>query len=431
MPYLHDFNESTNNNTDNTNIPDDSSNSTRNHQSSLSERIKALETAGIIDSFVKKRVPPYAAAAAAVGSSLTQQHRDSLSSSHQTLNDPNTSKSGTKIYRNPSGANFPIIQQQQTNRLAASSSTNLHSSSSRESLASNEAAPGGLAMFRSASMDSIENEMANRGVNNELPSSFQTELADRIRTLRKVSIVSSGGMVKENGSEIPINIPLESVVNRISISSPSPAPNKPASSSAVESNSSSSLSSSLNNNNNKMGGVDDLYKTSFVIFPGGVTTTNQCDESSMSHLNSHSPIATLDFKIPITNGFQTSNNKTIIHIDSQYTAQSSSPSTANASSYAELPANCYAKSTGPYVEESVVGFSYPQNHFQHSFQHQNHQHHQSGNNCSSNNRSQLVSRIVVWLEFFVFFFLNNWRGGNLFKLVLSWVGRFIIGNLFK
>lgn len=390
MPFLRDFDESSNNPTTQ---PDDTSTSThRNPQSSLSERIKALETAGIIDSFVKKRVPPYAAAAAAVGSTLAQ-HRDSLSSSHQALNEP---KPGTKIYRNP---NFPIIQQQEqpTNRLAASSSTNLHSSSSRESLASTEAAPGGLAMYRSASMDSIENEMPNRVVNNELPSSFQSELADRIRTLRKVSSV--GVMLKEeNGSstnEIPINIPLESVVNRIS--SLSPATHKPASSSAVESNSSSSLSSSLNNNNNKMGGVDDLYKTSFVIFPGGPNATinqhHHDESSSSSHFNSqHSPIATLDFKIPITTNM--SNNKTIIHIDSQYTAQSS-PSTANASSYAELPsANCYAKSSGPYVEESSLpaAFNYP-NHFHNNNNHSFHHHHQSGNNCSSNgNRSQLVSR---------------------------------------
>ena len=130
--------------------------------SSLSDRIKALETAGIIDSFVKKRVPPYAAAAAVVGSSL-----------QDTVPSVQPDKPATKIYHNPS-TGFHAQQPSKTN-LAASSSTNLHSSSSRESLASNEAAPGGLPanLYRSTSVDSIENELPGPATSEALLGFYQ------------------------------------------------------------------------------------------------------------------------------------------------------------------------------------------------------------------------------------------------------------------
>lgn len=350
MPFLRDFDELVG---QKRSSGDELDEATRigTQTSTLSERIKALETAGIIDSFVKKRVPPYAAAAAAVGSSL--QDTDSVNVSTE----PN--KPLTKIYRNPS-TGFHAQQTASKNKLAASSSTNLHSSSSRESLASNEAAPGGLAtnLYRSTSVDSIENELPcpTSTTNNELPSSFQSELVDRIKSLRKVSspgILMAGKDVTP-GSEIPISIPLESV-NRISISSASPSPAaKP-----VESNSSSSLSSSLNKPVDSTVG-DDLYKTSFVIYPGpeprspGPSPAQQ----PLSH-RSHSPIPTLDFKIPLPTHAHlhhpNATNKTIIHIDSQFTTTGAS---SPASYTADLP---YAKSTATYIQDPSASNNLPSN----------------------------------------------------------------------
>ena len=58
--------------------------------STLSQRIRALEGAGITDTFIKKRIPAYAAVAAAIGNELQQNGH------------PKLAGSSTKIYQNPS-----------------------------------------------------------------------------------------------------------------------------------------------------------------------------------------------------------------------------------------------------------------------------------------------------------------------------------------
>lgn len=414
MPFLRDFDELVTQQQTKPHETEETDQQQQQTSSSLSERIKALETAGIIDSFVKKRVPPYAAAAAAVGSTLQQSQIDAHSHNHIS-----ETKQVTKIYRNPNP--ISTSNQQQQNHLKTSSSTNLHSSSSRESLASNEVPPGALVstLYRSASVDSIENELpvaanghsrrvstivaqnqtqsAQRNSNNnaELPSSFQSELVDRIKTLRKVS--SSKDTNINNQGEIPISIPLEPV-NRISISSsasPSPAGLNGGLNKQTDSNSSSSLSSSINNKPNEIiPNNEDLYKTSFVIYP-------ESNPPSSRVLRSHSPIgATLDFKIPIpaaaTTSSATTTNKTIIHIDSQFmttatttTTGASSPASSScqyssAANELLLPAASYAKSSGPYSSQCCL-----EEPLQAIHHHQQHQHHHHNHN--SNNRSQLVS----------------------------------------
>ena len=443
MPFLRDFDELvTQQQQTKQHEAEETDQQQQQTSSSLSERIKALETAGIIDSFVKKRVPPYAAAAAAVGSTLQQQSQ--IDSHHIS-----ETKQVTKIYRNPN----PIsTSNQQNNHLKTSSSTNLHSSSSRESLASNEVPPGALVstLYRSASVDSIENELpiaANSGNHNsrrvstivgqnnqtqpaqrngnnaELPSSFQSELVDRIKTLRKVS--SSKDTNIHNQGEIPISIPLEPV-NRISISSsasPSPAGLNGGLNKHTDSNSSSSLSSSINNNkpNEILPNNEDLYKTSFVIYP-------ESNPPSSRVLRSHSPIgATLDFKIPIpaaaTSSSATTTNKTIIHIDSQFMTTATTTTTTGASSPASsscqyssaanellLPAASYAKSSGPYSSSCCLEEPLQ------AIQHHQHQHHHNHNH--SNNRSQLVSVYRSIKDYFIYIYrLGNYMEKEIFESV--------------
>lgn len=60
--------------------------------SSIVERIRALEGAGITDVFIKKRVPSYAAQAAVIGDSIQRNYSESL-----LVHRPKT----TKIYQNP------------------------------------------------------------------------------------------------------------------------------------------------------------------------------------------------------------------------------------------------------------------------------------------------------------------------------------------
>ncbi len=94
--------------------------------SSLSQRIRALESAGITDKFVKKRIPSYAAEAATIGSQISQSNRN-----FQLGNQ-------TKIYQNPSNHFEP---------------PNFNNISINSSIYSNE---NNAKIYRSNSVDSIE-----------------------------------------------------------------------------------------------------------------------------------------------------------------------------------------------------------------------------------------------------------------------------------
>lgn len=102
--------------------------------SSLTQRIRALESAGMSDTFIKKRIPAYAAEAATVASEISKTPRN-----FQIGN-------STKIYQNPSN-HF-----EHTKPNAANISIN-----SISSVHSNNSQTDNNKIYRSNSVDSIEN----------------------------------------------------------------------------------------------------------------------------------------------------------------------------------------------------------------------------------------------------------------------------------
>jgi hypothetical protein len=153
--------------------------------STLSQRIRALEEAGITDTFVKKRIPPYAAAAAAVASSLHEANYYSASNNHLL---PNTL---TKIYQNPQG--FDLTQHSiDTRKYNSNGSSANHSPTSvNKNMEGNESnndyesqiqnvlvnQKKMSTIYRSNSDDSLENDEKKKLQYNELPiDSFTREL---------------------------------------------------------------------------------------------------------------------------------------------------------------------------------------------------------------------------------------------------------------
>jgi len=145
--------------------------------STLSQRIRALEEAGIRDTFVKKRIPPYAAAAAAVANSLHESNYYSSSNSHLI---PNTL---TKIYQNPQG--FDVSQHSiDTRKYTTSngSSANHSPTSDSKNVANNDSNKSYESqiqnvlvnqkkmstIYRSNSDDSLENDEMKKNNNNDL-----------------------------------------------------------------------------------------------------------------------------------------------------------------------------------------------------------------------------------------------------------------------
>lgn len=117
--------------------------------SSLSQRIKALEEAGITDTIVKKRIPPYAAAAAAVGNILQQQQLNYQS--------PNS----TKIYQNPN--NHLLYQATPSN-------------------SKSEISPGSKQVLNGS-------KSPNENVNYMSTTSFLDEIKSKIKSYSRISMI--------------------------------------------------------------------------------------------------------------------------------------------------------------------------------------------------------------------------------------------------
>ena len=114
-----------------------SSGGSEHSSSTLSQRIRALEGAGITDTFIKKRIPAYAAVAAAIGSELQQNGHTKLAGS------------STKIYQNPS--NFDSLAKAPKHI----DTTELNDKPSNNSFHQ---------IYRSTSMDSIDENASNGSV---------------------------------------------------------------------------------------------------------------------------------------------------------------------------------------------------------------------------------------------------------------------------
>lgn len=193
---------------------------TSNASSTLSQRVKALEEAGMHDRLVKKRIPSYAVAAAAIGNELQQLNVNNLYSGNTGL---------TKIYQNPS--NFNTIKLNDSMNSSFNSTVinkinplnDENDKSYRSSIASNERGKIDLTntfklnrIYKSNSSESIDlnnksstaskrSSTSNSTITNDR-TIVENDLVDKIKNLKKVSTNTSRS--SSSISAVPVDEPL-------------------------------------------------------------------------------------------------------------------------------------------------------------------------------------------------------------------------------
>ena len=238
-----------------------------NYTSTISQRIKALEEAGITDMFVKKRVPPYAAVAAAVGNVLHQENIDDPSSNYY-YNLKNGLAKQTKIYQNPADFRYQHSQQQNNSSnlitgLSISQTdlnqinvvnniNNISSNNHNNNSSSNVNRVSNREITRSSSSDSFDNDSSSgaqinhnqineQNNNNDSSQSSNSdplvlELINRKKNLRKtphstelnLNYNNSDYVSADEQNEMTIRAtqspsPLESNLHQLDINTKSPA----------------------------------------------------------------------------------------------------------------------------------------------------------------------------------------------------------------
>lgn len=181
--------------------------------STLSQRVKALEEAGMHDHLVKKRIPSYAAAAAAVGSELQKLSANSnlyvgnsgLTKIYQNpsnFGELDTSFTSTKLVKeSPSSviifdtpskfyrSNIPSNEREKLDTNKPSKLNRIYKSNSSECLGSNNKTEP----TQNCIMNSRHSSSSNSTITNDHTpvSVMENELANRIKTLKKVSCTAS------------------------------------------------------------------------------------------------------------------------------------------------------------------------------------------------------------------------------------------------